>query len=83
MATTKQQRHLTKFGWAVTIAGCAMWTYGYFTSGSFSLIDWSAFSPHWISAYLPNWQAESGLLLTILGSIPLYLVQIQHYQQGP
>ena len=58
-------------GWVLTGAGCALWTYGYVTESSLSFLDWPAFAPEWISEYLPNWQAEIGLALATLGSVPL------------
>lgn len=77
-----QTRLWTTIGWAATFVGCALWTYGYFTSGAPSMIDWSSFTPHWISDYLPNWQAEVGVALSIIGSIPVYYAQIQDYRQS-
>ena len=78
----ENRKHWPTIGWAATFVGCALWTLSYFTSGSFSLINWPSFAPHWFAQYLPNWQAEVGLALTILGSIPVYYVQIQDYRQS-
>ncbi len=58
-------------GWVLTVAGAALWTLGYFTVGSSSLLDWTAFSPQWISDYLPNWQSEVGMLIAVLGQAPI------------
>jgi hypothetical protein len=58
-------------GWVLTVAGSALWTLGYFTFGSSSLLDWPAFSPQWISDYLPNWQSEVGMLMAVLGQVPI------------
>ena len=75
-------KRFTTFGWALTLVGCALWTYGYFKVGSSPIVNWSAFSPHWISDYLANWQSEMGFLLTLLGSVPIYYVQIKTAQQA-
>lgn len=64
-------RTLTITGWALTLAGCVLWTAGYFITGSTPLLDWPAFSPSWISDYLPNWQSEVGMAAACLGQIPL------------
>lgn len=81
MAETRNPRQFAQVAWVVTLLGCALWTYGYFVGGSPSIIDWPAIAPHWIADYLPNWQAEVGLALTLLGSIPLYYAQIQDFRQ--
>ena len=79
----ENRNHSTTIGWAATFLGCALWTYGYFTTGSLPFIDWPLFAPHWFAEYIPNWQAEVGLALTTLGSLPVYYAQIQEYRQRP
>ena len=65
----------SRIGWLLTIGGSALWTYGYLAGGSPPLINWTAFSPQWISDYLPNWQSELGSALAIFGSAPIYYAQ--------
>jgi hypothetical protein len=59
-------------GWIISLAGTALWIYGYFATGNPSLIDWRADAPRWIADYLPNIQSEIGMLLTFAGMIPIY-----------
>ncbi len=77
----KAMDRATASGWIITLLGCVLWTYGYFTTGSPQIYNWAEFAPSWIAEYLPNWQAELGLLLTILGSVPIYYVQIKTYRE--
>jgi hypothetical protein len=77
MNASTQYRQHTILGWAMTLVGCVLWTYGYFVGGSQSLLNWPAFAPSWIADYLPNLPAEIGVLLTLVGSIPIYYAQIQ------
>jgi hypothetical protein len=50
-------------GWIISLAGTALWTYGYFTHGHPSLIDWRVYTPWWIADYLPNIESEIGMVL--------------------
>ena len=59
-------------GWIASIFGMALWTYAYFVTGNPSLIPWGNFLPPWAAEWLPNLEAEIGLLLVIAGSVPLY-----------
>ena len=59
-------------GWAASILGMALWTYGYFVTGTPSLIAWGDVLPAWAAEWLPNLEAEIGLMLLIAGSVPLY-----------
>ena len=77
METSKRYRSYTTLGWMVSLAGCALWSYGYFVGAPGSILNWSTFSPHWIADYLPNWQAETGLLLTLVASLPIYYAQVK------
>ena len=56
----------------ITAAGIILWLYGYVVTGHPSLIDWQANTPWWIADYLPNIEAEIGMLLLIVGMIPIY-----------
>ena len=59
-------------GWIASILGMALWTYAYFVKGTPSLITWANGLPRWAAEWLPNSEAEIGLLLAIAGSVPLY-----------
>ena len=76
-------KYWTSMGWSSTLLGCALWTYGYFLGGSNSLVEWLAFIPYWIADYLPNWQAELGMGLALVGSIPLYYAQVREFRNLP
>jgi hypothetical protein len=59
-------------GWIVFLSGFAIWLYGYFVVGHPSIIDWPAISPWWIADFLPNLEPEFGMLLCIVGMVPMY-----------
>jgi hypothetical protein len=59
-------------GWMVSLAGMALWLYGYFAAGNPSFIDWQSSMPWWIADYLPNIESEIGALLAFGGMIPIY-----------
>ena len=80
MDNRKHYRCYSILGWALTLVGSVLWTYGYFEGDSYALLNWSTFAPHWLAEYLPNWQCESGLLLSLVGSVPVYYVQIKTAQ---
>ena len=77
MATPNRYVSNATVGWVITALGCVLWTYGYFLGEANSLLDWPSFSPHWIADYLPNWQSEIGMALTLIASGPIYYAQIQ------
>jgi hypothetical protein len=60
------------FGWIIELAGVALWFYGYFTTGSPSLIDWHAITPWWIADFLPNLESEIAMVLMLIGMVPIY-----------
>ena len=60
------------FGWAIYVVGLALWFYGYMTAGHASLIDWQAHTPWWIADFLPNLEAEVGLLVMLVSMLPIY-----------
>ena len=62
-------------GWALTIAGCALWAYGYFATGHQALVDWAAFAPSWIANYMPSLEAEIGIFLMFAAMVPMYWPQ--------
>ncbi len=59
-------------GYLISIAGTALWLYGYFTIGSSPLVDWHIHAPWWIAKYLPNREAEIGMALTLAAIVPMY-----------
>ena len=59
-------------GWIITLAGTALWTYGYFAMGNTSLIDWHTLTPWWIADFFPNIQSEIGMALVCVGMLPIY-----------
>jgi hypothetical protein len=59
-------------GWAISLAGTALWIYGYYATGHPSLIDWHATTPWWIADFLPNIESEIGMALAFLGLVPIY-----------
>jgi hypothetical protein len=59
-------------GWGITLFGTLVWVYGYYTTGSPSIVDWRANAPAWIADYLPNKEAEIGMLMLCVGMIPIY-----------
>jgi hypothetical protein len=59
-------------GWIIELAGTALWIYGYFATGNPSLINWQTITPWWIANFLPNIQAEIGVVLVLIAMIPLY-----------
>jgi hypothetical protein len=60
------------FGWIIELAGLALWLYGYFATGSPSLIDWHAHTPWGIADFLPNVQSEIAIVLMLIGMVPIY-----------
>ena len=59
-------------GWIVSLAGTALWLYGYFATGNRSLIDWHAHTPWWVADFLPNIESEIGMVLAFAGMLPIY-----------
>jgi hypothetical protein len=62
-------------GWIVSVAGFALWLYGYLATGNPSLIDWKAHTPWWIADYLPNIESEIGMALMCIGTVLIYWPQ--------
>jgi hypothetical protein len=60
------------FGWLIYAAGFAIWLFGYLSAGHAPLFDWNAATPWWISSFVPNFEAESGLALMFASVIPIY-----------
>ena len=49
-----------------------LWGYGYFATGTPPLVAWSKYLLGWAAEWLPNLEAEIGMVLLIFGSIPFY-----------
>jgi hypothetical protein len=64
-------------GYIVWLVGFAIWLYGYFLPGHPVLIDWHGRTPWWIADFLPNIEAEIGMLLMFLSMIPTYWLQFR------
>ena len=72
---TQDHRLLTILGWVISIVGGGFYIYGYFASGGATVVNWPGFMPEWASAFVPTWQAELGLTLSIIGGVPLFYVE--------
>ena len=53
-------------------AGFAAWGYGDFVTGHPPIVDWPSLAPNWIAEFIPNLEAEIGLIIMILAMIPAY-----------
>ena len=69
---SRSERFHVIAGWAASLFGIVLWAYGYFVTGTSPLVAWSDVLPSWAAEWLPNLEAEIGLILVIAGSIPLY-----------
>jgi hypothetical protein len=67
-----QDNKLVLTGWAVMLAGAALWMYGYFVTGHPSVVAWNDHAPHWIADFLPNLESEIGMVLTLVAMVPIY-----------
>ena len=59
-------------GWAIYAIGFAIWLFGYLSAGHAPLFDWNAVTPWWISSFVPNLEAELGMVLMFASMIPIY-----------
>jgi hypothetical protein len=59
-------------GWIVSAGGLALWLYGYYSIGNPPLIDWQTHTPWWIADFLPNINAEIGMVLMFAGTALTY-----------
>jgi len=55
--------------WGFSLAGMALWLYGYLVTGAPPLIDWQNHTPWWIADFLPNIESEIGMALICVGSV--------------
>jgi hypothetical protein len=56
-------------GWVISLAGSALWLYGYYATGHAPFVDWQSHTPWWIADFLPNSEAEIGMVLICVGSV--------------
>jgi len=59
-------------GWAISLAGTALWIFGYFVTGHPSIVNWHAVTPWWIADFLPNIESEIGMVVMFAGMVPIY-----------
>ena len=62
---------LSIIGWGGYIVGALLWLYGYVVTGTKALVDWASFSPTWIAEFMPNLEAEIGMLVMCIAIVPL------------
>ena len=60
------------FGWVIYAAGFAIWLFGYLSAGHAPVFDWKGATPWWISSFVPNLEAELGIVLMFASMIPIY-----------
>jgi len=58
--------------YVISLAGAAIWVYGYFVTGQPSLVEWRAYTPWWVTDFLPDLQTEIGMALACAGTILCY-----------
>jgi len=68
--------------WMAYAAGFALWLYGYYTTGTPAIIDWPHLLPTWIAMYLPNLEAEAGMLVMVVATVPLTWITIQQQSRS-
>lgn len=81
-ASPRPHRLIKPIGWIVSIIGMGLWLYGYFAEGGASVIDWPQYIPAWAADFVPNWQAELGFAISLIGMIPLYYVEYLEFKAG-
>ncbi len=59
--------------WTATIAGSALYLFGYFGEPGQTLINWANLAPSWIAEFLPNRAAEYGVVIYLAGNALMYL----------
>jgi len=64
--------NVKSIGWAIYAVGCAIWLFGYLSTGHAPAFDWAVATPWWISTFVPNREAELGLALMFASMIPIY-----------
>ena len=46
--------------------------FGYLSAGHASAFDWDVATPSWISSFVPNLEAELGLVLMFASMVPIW-----------
>jgi hypothetical protein len=59
----------TIMGSTVSLVGAILWVYGLVGIGNPPLVDWYTDTPYWIADFLPDIEAEIGIVLLIGGSL--------------
>jgi hypothetical protein len=59
-------------GYAIYAVAFAIWLFGYLSAGHPPVFDWNAITPWWISSFVPNLEAELGMVLMFASMIPIY-----------
>lgn len=81
-APPKWEKQLFIAGWAIAIIGMAVWIYGLYAPGGYTVVDWETHTPSWVAEFLPNWLSEVGLVFSMVGMVPVYYVQIRQWRQS-
>jgi len=55
-------------GYLISLAGAALWLYGYFWPANPPLVNWQNYSPWWVANFLPSLQAEVGIAMMFVGT---------------
>jgi len=66
----RRRPNAKSIGWAIYGVGFAIWFFGYLRAGHAPLFDWAGATPWWISSFVPNLEAELGLVLMFASMIP-------------
>lgn len=69
-------------GWIIFLIGMGLWLYGYFTEGGAPAIDWPRYVPEWAAAFVPNWEAELGMVLSLIAMVPIYSIEYLDWKAG-
>ena len=59
-------------GWSGYVAGGGLWLYGYLVTGTQALVNWASISPTWVAEFMPNLEAELGMLVMCIAMVPLF-----------
>jgi len=77
MSLNGKMKTLNIVGSTANVTGLALWCYGYYVGGAPPIVNWPSIAPTWISEFLPNIEAELGMLLMCLAAGPLLWVSIR------
>ena len=69
---------LSIIGWGGYVIGGLLWLYGYLVNGTKSLVDWASIAPAWIADFMPNLEAEMGMLVMCIAMVPLGWNAVKH-----